>query len=441
MTTGTIWIDLTDIYYWKGYLTGIQRVDFNISRRLYDRGLAKFFIYHERSRKFVEADFEPILQRYLTANAPTSLGTVARPSLRLRTKVRLRENYLKIRPETRAWLTPRVKPVAKAVSGKIYHTLYLAKQMRFEATDNSPEVQFTSNDNILVLGGEWGRPNFIDDLGRLRRRVGFKLFHFIHDVIPLNAPQFFGPGHFEISADYFFEAAAQCDALIYNSKSCRNEVEAFCQQVGLPRPQGGIVRLGDETFTEYDPSATPPDTRLTPGNFILCQGTIEMRKNPQLLYYVYKLAHQEGISLPMLAIVGKPGWLTSDVIYAFKHDPEVSGRVAILNGIDDRHSTWLFQNCRYTLFPAIYEGWGLPVAEALVHGKVCLASDADSVQEIAGDLLDYYSPFDARACFELMKRYQDDTVLARKEAEIKARYQVQTWDKTTDEVISVIEQN
>ena len=53
----------------------------------------------------------------------------------------------------------------------------------------------------------------------------------------------------------------------------------------------------------------------------------------------------------------------------------------------------LYKRCLFTLFPAIYEGWGLPVAESLKHGKPCISSNTSSMVEIAPHLTRFASPY------------------------------------------------
>jgi len=174
--------------------------------------------------------------------------------------------------------------------------------------------------------------------------------------------------------------------------------------------------------------------RDLPEPFLLSVGTIEVRKNHLLLYQTYKLAAAEGIDLPRLVIAGRRGWLTHDLLHAFRHDPQVRTKISLLHEVSDAQLAWLYGNCLFTLYPSIYEGWGLPIAESLNHGRVCLCSSTSSMPEIAGDLLEYFSPFDPRSCLNLIRKYLAPEVRAAKETEIELRYSRVPWERTYRDV-------
>jgi len=71
--------------------------------------------------------------------------------------------------------------------------------------------------------------------------------------------------------------------------------------------------------------------------------------------------------------------------------------IRILTDVDDAALGVLYDNCRFTLYPSHYEGWGLPVVESLNHGKPCLTSDAPSIVEAAQGAADTLPLMDGEA--------------------------------------------
>ena len=98
------------------------------------------------------------------------------------------------------------------------------------------------------------------------------------------------------------------------------------------------------------------------------------------------------------------GWATRDVLQQIHDDPVVRDRIIVLFDVSDEELSWVYRNCQFTLYPSHYEGWGLPVAESLVYGKYCICTNATSVPEVAGDLVDHHDPLDAMTCMELIQR-------------------------------------
>ncbi len=131
-------------------------------------------------------------------------------------------------------------------------------------------------------------------------------------------------------------------------------------------------------------------------------GTVEVRKNPILLYQIYKLAKQRNIELPPLYIVGRKGWLTDEAVYQITYDQDVCNKIFLKHDINDAEMSWLYQNCEFFLFPSYYEGWGLPVAEAAHFGKMSIASNTSSIPEVVGEAAVYASPYDAALWLKLI---------------------------------------
>src|SRR5262249_3341185 len=89
---------------------------------------------------------------------------------------------------------------------------------------------------------------------------------------------------------------------------------------------------------------------------------------------------------------------------------------------------WLYGRCLLSVYPSHYEGWGLPVAEALAHGKYCVASATSSLPEVGGGLADYADPLDLPAWQGLLERALfDPAFLAAREARGRAGFRPTAW--------------
>jgi glycosyltransferase involved in cell wall biosynthesis len=97
--------------------------------------------------------------------------------------------------------------------------------------------------------------------------------------------------------------------------------------------------------------------------------------------------------------------------------------------------SWLYQNCLMTVYPSLYEGWGLPIGESLHFGKLCLASDTSSMPEIAGGLIDYFSPYNADQLVDKITHYSNNKYeLIAKEKAIKMSYKSNTWQQAYKQI-------
>jgi len=112
-------------------------------------------------------------------------------------------------------------------------------------------------------------------------------------------------------------------------------------------------------------------------------GTFEIRKNYSLLIDVWHdLVANDQFDLD-LVIVGRLGWCVDDVVGKLYGSQLFQTRIFWMQGISDGALSWLYESCHVFLFPSLYEGWGLPVIEALQHGRPVIASNRGAVPEAA----------------------------------------------------------
>ena len=120
--------------------------------------------------------------------------------------------------------------------------------------------------------------------------------------------------------------------------------------------------------------------------FVLSVGTIDRRKNQAVLLRIWsRLKNGIGApALPVLVLAGRPNLAGFDEI---ARPLKAAGKLVIIDGATDGELAWLYRNCLFTVFPSLREGYGLPVAESVAFGKLCIASDLAEVREVAGDAI------------------------------------------------------
>lgn len=431
----TTWIDLTDISTWEGHHTGTQRVVYQIAKRYHGKPGVKYFIFDPRHNTFHEHSFDGILERIEQSERQEESEPAEPPKPPLIRHLLIR-TYHRSPEALRKKLTPHRRKQIKRVYKKTKQILTRSEAAPTVAAPTTPAMHFTADDTVLIMGKPWDYPSFIETLRKDKIQHKFKIVQVVYDLIPIMFPHLFGIALFKPYTQHIFETVAISDGLLAISESTKRDTEKFCEESLVKAPPIEVIRLGDD-FAKVKPKK-PPIESLEPGNFILCVGTVEVRKNHQLLYAAYKLGLSRGRKLPKLVIVGGKGWYTGDILYAFKNDPELRDMVFV-DRSSDQELEWLYQNCKFTIYPSVYEGWGLPIAESLARGKVCIASDTSSMTEIAGNLIDYFSPYDSAACLALISKYLDQNKLADKVREIQNEYKPRTWNQTQEQVQSFVE--
>ncbi len=307
----------------------------------------------------------------------------------------------------------------------------------FDELDFSPagRIAFERNSILLVLGGAWIRnENYVHSLAATKRLKGLLLVAFIHDVIQAKFKQWFPDKvgeEFTSNCRGLIEVA---DHLIANSRCTLADLREFCDAERLVTPPIDLVRFGDEIDKRGHEAEEeePQFDRLLPilrGNpFILCVSAIDIRKNHLMLHNLWeRMLAEHGAKTPNLIMVGSKGWNIDHFLALVEKNPRIRNSFHILNGINDATLDWLYRNCLFTLYPSLYEGWGLPVAEALNYGKVCVAARAGSVPEIAPEMTDLIDPLDFVSWYRVVTGYVlNPALLAKREAQIRA-YQPVSW--------------
>jgi glycosyltransferase involved in cell wall biosynthesis len=127
------------------------------------------------------------------------------------------------------------------------------------------------------------------------------------------------------------------------------------------------------------------------GSFVLCTGTLEPRKNLARLIEAFVGLPPELSETHTLALVGPRGWEAEEI---HRQIAAESAHVKLLGYVSDDDLAALYQECTLFCYPSLYEGFGLPVLEAMTCGAPVLTSRVSSMPEIAGDAAVYVDPLD-----------------------------------------------
>lgn len=201
---------------------------------------------------------------------------------------------------------------------------------------------------------------------------------FVHDVIPLEYPQYQREGTVEVFVQKMRRVRAYADLIIYNSADTQMRTERAMAEWG-PVPQGIVAFLG--TIQPVPDVACLPQGLPPEGPYFVTVGTIEPRKNHALLLDVWE---KLGPDAPMLLICGGRGWSNEDV-FARLDALGADARVRELGGLSDGAIAALVEGAEALLFPSHAEGFGLPAIEALMLDTPVVCADIATFREVLGN--------------------------------------------------------
>ena len=182
------------------------------------------------------------------------------------------------------------------------------------------------------------------------------------------------------------------------------------------------------------PAVGDGDRPLEPG-FLLAVGTIEPRKNYPRLLAAYRLLGARGVA-PPLVVAGRVGWAYGSALEDLRAERDVH----LLGHVDDPTLRALYQSAAALAFPSLYEGFGLPLLEAMAEGLPAVVGDAGALPELADDAALLVDPLDVEAIADGLERALTDSALRARLAEAGRRRAADfSWDAAADAVLRTLD--
>jgi glycosyltransferase involved in cell wall biosynthesis len=214
----------------------------------------------------------------------------------------------------------------------------------------------------------------------------------VHDLIFRHLPEHHKPLNrwfLNLALPLFCRRATHIIAV---SASTRHDLT---ETYGLPADTITVVHeAADRRFRPQPPDvvARVRARHGLPERYVLFVGTIEPRKNLTRLLRAYEEIHRDGLS-DGLVIVGRRGWLVAD-FFAALEDSEVREAVILPGFIPDDDLPGVYVGAQALVLPSLYEGFGLPVLEAMACGTPVACSRTSSLLEVSGDAAVHFDPQD-----------------------------------------------
>ncbi len=172
-----------------------------------------------------------------------------------------------------------------------------------------------------------------------------------------------------------------------------------------------------------------------PEKFILFVGTLEPRKNlVRLISAYHKLSNNYS-----LVIVGKRGWDYQEIFDKIK-ELNLEERVVFLNYVSNEDLLYLYNSAACFIYPSLYEGFGLPILEAIACGAPVITSNVSSLPEAVGEAAILIDPYNIDNMAMALNKILTDENLRRNLRERGLRQtQKFSWQKTAQEVLRILQ--
>jgi glycosyltransferase involved in cell wall biosynthesis len=225
-------------------------------------------------------------------------------------------------------------------------------------------------------------------------------------------------------------ALRRAGAVLTPSEATRRDLLEHYPLTGLERR----VRVVPEGCSLLGVEPGPLPDGLAPG-FLLAVGTIEPRKNYPRLLAAYRLLKARG-GAPPLVVAGRVGWAYGRALDELRAEPGVQ----LLTDVDDAGLLGLYRAAGALAFPSLYEGFGLPLLEAMAEGLPALVGDAGALPELAGEAALLVDPRDVEAIAGGLERVLGDTELRARLTQAGPRRAADyTWERGGAATLDVLD--
>ncbi len=261
----------------------------------------------------------------------------------------------------------------------------------------------------------------------------------IHDLAFLRYPDILD----ESARRYYGQvrqSVQRAAAVIAVSQATRDDI---VQLLDLPRERIDVVY--EAAAPTYHPLDLPAETRreinghiLAADRFILFVSTIEPRKNLPTLFRALRICiDRRPNQAYLLALAGGRGWLDDD-LFQMARDLRLEDHLAFLGNVSQDDLLWLYNACRLYVNPSLYEGFGLPVLEAMACGAPTIVAETSSLPEVAGEAAIMLPPLEVEVWAQTIERLWNDPDqrerLAQSGPQQAARF---SWQETARQMLAI----
>jgi glycosyltransferase involved in cell wall biosynthesis len=260
----------------------------------------------------------------------------------------------------------------------------------------------------------------------------------VHDVFPWSYPGVSTRLDTLIYRHWLPRVLPRADAVITDSAASKADIS---QYLNIPGSQIGVIPLGKSAHYRV-PSAVDIEKARTryklPFNYILFVGSIEKRKNLRRVLQAFVQLRHKGIP-HKLVLAGAAKWRFAEIMQSVD-DFGLQEDVIFPGYIAEEDLPALYGGSDVFLFPSFYEGFGLPVVEAMACGTPAITSNVSSLPEVAGEACLLVDPYDVDSLTDATYRVLTDSHLRQELQERgSARAAQFTWNRTARETLKVYE--
>ena len=277
-------------------------------------------------------------------------------------------------------------------------------------------------------------------------RVNGKTIITVYDMVSERYPETMDQRNRQLLKKYLAQSCRQADRIATISAFSKREIIAC---LGIPEEKIFVAPCGidNDLFRPIiDPKERTKVSQFLRSSwgitepYLLYLGTLEPRKNVITALTAFENVADEYPNLRFVLAGGK-GWQFDETLKRIESSPYRS-RIILTGYVSEHEKVYLYSMCTAFLFPSLYEGFGLPVAEAMSCGAPVVCSNAGSLPEITSDVAILCDPKDSSEFAHSIRSILDNPLLAEdKRQKGREMASQMTWDRAAAAYFEVLIEN
>lgn len=257
----------------------------------------------------------------------------------------------------------------------------------------------------------------------------------IYDLVSERFPETMQGRNRRLLQGHLQDSASRASSILTISEFSKSEI---IDVLGVPEEKIFVGPCGVDTkfYTPGEGFETGINKKFNLEKYILYVGTLEPRKNIRTLVEAFSKISDKYPDVK-LVLAGGLGWQPEATLKAIE-ESKAKDRIIRTGYISNEEKRDLLRNAQFFVFPSIYEGFGMPVTEAMACGTDAVVSESSSLIEISAGLVPLIDPKNADLWAEAMEEKLNSKADDRKKQQLIDHARSYTWDKTAEAARSAI---
>jgi glycosyltransferase involved in cell wall biosynthesis len=350
----------------------------------------------------------------------------------------------------------RIKKISKKLSLYIHKATnklkkllpnYLIISNQIKHKSGFDGIDFSSADIYLIADANWDLPPSYHHFLQHLKKYEVTIVSICYDLIPIKFPEFCSKEFVKCFREFYYQYSDCFDKVICISRqSAEDYIKAKKEGVLPSNNKNQLVdsfRLGsdyskDKQLDNQDDNVDNTKIILILNQrYILVVGSLVPHKNIKTIITAFDLLAKSNKNIN-LVFAGNRGWHKDTDILIEKNEL-YQKRIHIFDSVTDFQLDILYKNCYCLIQASFYEGFGLPVVEALQHNKPVISSNGGSLPEVGGDFCLYFDPTEPIQLYQaLEKLVESDDYYNQLVTRIRNEYTSFSWQESAKQLISVL---